>query len=83
MEDRGRIFDYIESESSKAAVLADSCIEEQVNRLAQYPEFGRPDRVEDTRELVIGQTPYIAPYRIYGRCCSHPARAAWGATMAG
>ncbi|MEI2415971.1 type II toxin-antitoxin system RelE/ParE family toxin [Orrella sp. JC864] len=66
MEDRDRIFDYIESESPKAAVLVDSRIEEQVNRLAQYPEFGRPGRVEDTRELVIGQTPYIAPYRIYG-----------------
>ena len=66
MEDRDRIFDYIESESPKAAVLVDSRIEEQVSRLAQYPAFGRPGRVEDTRELAIGQTPYIAPYRIYG-----------------
>jgi len=46
--------------------LVDSRIEEQINRLAQYPEFGRSGRVEDTRELVIGQTPYIAPYPIYG-----------------
>lgn len=35
MEDRDRIFDYIESESPKAAVLIDSRIEEQINRLAQ------------------------------------------------
>ncbi|MGK4922354.1 type II toxin-antitoxin system RelE/ParE family toxin [Bordetella hinzii] len=66
MEDRDRIFDYIESESPKAAVLVDSRIEEQVNQLAQFPEFGRPGRVDDTRELVIGQTPYIVPYRVYG-----------------
>lgn len=66
MEDRDRIFDYIESESPKAAVQVDSRIEEQVNQLAQFPEFGRPGRVDGTRELVISRTPYIAPYRVYG-----------------
>jgi len=64
--DRDRIFDYIESESPKAAVLVDSRIEEQVSQLTQFPELGRPGRVDHTRELVISQTPYIASYCVYG-----------------
>jgi plasmid stabilization system protein ParE len=32
----------------------------------QFPESGRPGRIEETRELVILRTPYIAAYRITG-----------------
>jgi len=66
MEDRDRIFDYIESESPKAAIQVDIRIEEQVDQLAQFPELGRLGRIEDTRELVISQTSYVVPYRVYG-----------------
>lgn len=40
IEDRDRIFDYIESESPKAAVLVDSRIEEQISRLAPVRPVG-------------------------------------------
>ena len=66
IQDRDSIFDFIEAESPKAAVLVDGRIDDQVNQLARFPEFGRLGRVDGTRELVISQTPYIVPYRIYG-----------------
>jgi len=66
MEDRDRIFDYIESESPKAAIQVDIRIEEQVDQLVPFPELGRLGRIDDTRELVISQTSYVVPYRVYG-----------------
>lgn len=35
-------------------------------QLGDSPNAGRPGRVEGTRELVIGGTPFIVPYRISG-----------------
>lgn len=64
--DRGRIFDYIEAESPRAAIGIDERFDSVVARLRDYPESGRPGRVEGTRELVVSGTPYIIPYRIDG-----------------
>jgi toxin ParE1/3/4 len=36
----------------------------QVESLVQFPESGRPGRIEGTRELVIQRTPYIIAYRM-------------------
>jgi toxin ParE1/3/4 len=66
IEDRDAIFDYIEEDSPHAAVVVDERIRVQVRQLLQFPETGRPGRVEGTRELVISRTPYIAAYRIAG-----------------
>lgn len=66
MADREAIFDYIEADSPRAAVAVDDRIEARVEGLAQFPEMGRPGRIEGTRELVIARTPYIAAYRIIG-----------------
>lgn len=44
----------------------DERIQAQIARLAQFPESGRPGRIEGTRELVISGTPFIAAYRIAG-----------------
>ena len=63
-EDRLAIFDYIESDNPAAAVRVDDRIRQQIQRLASSPELGRPGRVEGTRELILGHTPYIAAYRI-------------------
>lgn len=64
--DRNAIFDFIEADSPQAAITVDDRIREQVEGLVQFPESGRPGRVEGTRELVIHRTPYIAAYRIVG-----------------
>ena len=64
MNDREAIFDYLEADSPRAAIMIDDRIEAQVELLIETPEIGRPGRVEGTRELVIQRTPYIAAYRI-------------------
>jgi addiction module RelE/StbE family toxin len=66
MNDREAIFDYIEADSPRAAVMVDDRIEAQVELLTRTPEMGRPGRIPGTRELVISRTPYIAAYRIDG-----------------
>ncbi|CAN7597167.1 type II toxin-antitoxin system RelE/ParE family toxin [Trinickia sp. LjRoot230] len=66
LDDRDRIFDYIEEDSARAAVAVDGQISTQVRQLIQFAETGRPGRIEGTRELVISRTPYIAAYRIIG-----------------
>ncbi len=66
LEDRRAIFDYIETDDPLAAVTVDDRIAAATRRLIDFPNSGRSGRVEGTRELVIGRTPYIAPYRIEG-----------------
>jgi len=64
--DRKSIFDYIEEDNPRAAITVDERIRTRVVSLAQFPEMGRPGRIEGTRELVVSGTPYIAAYRITG-----------------
>jgi toxin ParE1/3/4 len=64
VEDRTRIFDYIEQEDPLAAVAVDERIMEQTATLSAFPECGRPGRVEGTRELVINHTSFIVAYRV-------------------
>lgn len=64
--DREAIFDYIEADNPKAAVILDDRILRHIDQLRQFPESGRPGRIDGTRELVIDRTPYIAAYRIMG-----------------
>ncbi len=60
--DRDDIFDYIADDNPRAAVRIDRLIEEAIDRLFDFPELGRIGRVEDTRELVIVRTPFVAIY---------------------
>ena len=66
LADRDEIFDHIEADSPRAAATVDDRIGACVALLMQFPERGRPGRVEGTRELIIGQTPYLAAYRTMG-----------------
>lgn len=64
--DRDAIFDYIGAGSPEAAITVDDRIRGRVETLMQFPESGRPGRIEGTRELAISRTPYIVAYRIAG-----------------
>jgi toxin ParE1/3/4 len=65
--DREAIFDYIEADNPKAAIVIDDRIRRHIEQLRNFPESGRPGRIGGTRELVIDRTPYIAAYRIIGK----------------
>lgn len=64
LADRDNIFDYIEAENPLAAIAIDERIQQQVERLLQFPAVGRSGRVTGTRELVLNRTSYIAAYRL-------------------
>lgn len=66
LDDRDRIFDYIEQYDPRAAVTNDDRIKTQIDALSSFPESGRSGRIQGTRELVINRTPYVAAYRIEG-----------------
>ncbi|MGF6177154.1 plasmid stabilization system protein ParE [Ensifer sp. 4252] len=51
LHDREATFSYVESENPGAAVHVDEEIARAVRRLLDFPESGRPVRVEGTREL--------------------------------
>ena len=70
LADRNEIFDYIEIDNPDAAEAVDERIEAAAERLIDYPNSGRPGRIEGTRELVVRGAPYILPYRVDGELSS-------------
>jgi len=66
LEDRREIYDHIEADDPRAAAMLDTRIAQSVTRLIDFPESGRPGRVEGTRELVVGRTSCIVAFRIMG-----------------
>ena len=42
-------------------------LQEATDRLARYPDSGRPGRVAGTRELVVAGLAFILPYRVRRR----------------
>ena len=59
--------DYIAEHNAKAALAMNEQIEKQTAQLEQFPEIGRPGRIQGTREGVIGGTPFVVLYRIQHR----------------
>ena len=59
--------DYIAQDDPLAAARTVFRIGEAVDLLAEHPDLGRVGRVPGTRELVVPQTPYIVPYRVYAK----------------
>lgn len=58
------IFAYVARDSRAAAARLTGEIERRAAILAAHPEIGRPGSVDEIRELVLGGTPYILPYRV-------------------
>jgi toxin ParE1/3/4 len=58
------LHEYIAESSLSAANNQLKIVTEAVDRLADFPEKGRPGRRHDTRELVVAGTPYIVAYRV-------------------
>lgn len=57
---------YVAQDKPSAADKQVGFILAAVAGLAAFPESGREGRRKGTRELVVGRTPYLVPYRIRG-----------------
>lgn len=64
VEDLRTAYEYLAADNEKAVVETADRIVSAVERLEQFPQMGRPGRVEGTRELVITGTPFIVAYRL-------------------
>ena len=62
--DLNAIFEYLFPKNASAAIETIGHIYDSAAHLADHPEIGRSGRVEQTRELIVPQTPYIVSYRI-------------------
>lgn len=59
--DAAAIVEYIADQSPRAAIAVRHAIEQQADRLVDFPRIGKTGRVPGTRELVV--PPYILVYR--------------------
>ena len=55
---------YTAQDNPAAAQRVYEQILHSVRNLADMPNMGRPGRVEDTRELIVPNTPYIVAYTV-------------------
>lgn len=55
---------YIGKDNPISAIETVLKVIHSVNHLSKYPAIGRPGRIENTKELIIADTPFIVPYRI-------------------
>lgn len=64
LADLEAIADFIGRNNPRAAQRVIARIVAAAETLREHPHMGRPGRLAGTRELVIADTPYIAPYRV-------------------
>ncbi len=60
------IGDFIARDNPVAAERIVVSLVASVDALRDHPNLGRPGRLPETRELVVGGTPYVVPYRVLG-----------------
>ncbi len=63
LQDRAAIYDYIETDSPRAAVELDLIFARAAERLLSFPHMGCPGRVAGTREWVA-HPHYVMVYEI-------------------
>lgn len=59
-----QVEEYIAQDNPHAAIATVLKIIKSVEALADHPALGRVGRIFGTRELIIGDIPYIVPYRV-------------------
>jgi toxin ParE1/3/4 len=64
IRDFAAIRDYIAADNPRAAERQIRLILTAIAGLVDFPAIGRPGRVRETRELVVGRTPYLVAYRM-------------------
>ncbi len=64
LRDLEAIGEYIGRDNSAAAARVVAAILDQTDSLAAFPHIGRPGRIAGTRELVVVDTHFVAPYRV-------------------
>jgi toxin ParE1/3/4 len=57
---------YIAQDNPDSAMRVVLKVIRSVEQLPDSPGLGRPGRILGTRELVIGGTPFLVPYRVRG-----------------
>ncbi|MGQ3284946.1 type II toxin-antitoxin system RelE/ParE family toxin [Bosea sp. (in: a-proteobacteria)] len=55
---------YVMQFSPTAALSMVQAIRAAPEQLIHFPSSGRPGQIEGTRELLVGSTDYILPYRV-------------------
>jgi toxin ParE1/3/4 len=66
LQDLEEIAGFISQNNPEAARELVRRIRNATQILAEHPHSGRAGRIPGTRELVIGGTQYIVPYRVVG-----------------
>ena len=64
LRDLDDIFDYIAEHNPRAALDVIDRIRERARFLTEHPNAGRMGRLAGTRELILGDLPYVLPYRV-------------------
>jgi addiction module RelE/StbE family toxin len=63
-DDLERICDYIALSRPESAHRVAQSVVERTETLKQFPNIGRPGRVEGTRELTFPPLPFVAIYEV-------------------
>ena len=62
--DLERIADYLVAHTPERAARPRACAVRGAEHPADFPNFGRPGKKEDTRELMMSPLPYIVIYSV-------------------
>lgn len=68
LTDVKQLYAYIAEDNATAARQMVTRIQQGVETLKKHPYMGKPGRVNDTRELMIGKSPYCVVYQLQQSC---------------
>lgn len=66
LRDVEEIYEYVSitKQDADLAKRVIATIRDSVTPLSQFPQMGKPGRLQDTRELIIPRTPFVVVYRV-------------------